>query len=133
MNSEISEPSKAGREHRRYLSLGGREEAIFEDGDDGGSSNASHGGVRRVESTSTVTTMLDASALLSLSSKLKDEEVGNKKEKDRRAVVRGPRAMPGWLDESMMMSSSTSYSPNVVGAEQTSRNWFEGEEFSKLF
>ena len=113
MNSEVSEPSKAGREHRRYLSLGEKEEPIFEDRDDGvDGGNVDRGALRRIGSTSTVTTILDAPAPPSLSQDRRAE--AERKLNSGRGVVRGPRAMPSWLDESMMISSPSSYEPNVV-------------------
>ena len=132
MNSEISEPSTARREHRRYLSLGKGEDAIFEDGDDG-TGRIDRGIMQRMESTSTVTTVLDAPAPLSVTSKRRDEQLERENMTGERAMVKGPRAMPGWLDESMMISSPSSYAPTAAGAEHEGRSWLEGEQFSKLF
>ena len=108
MNSEISDVDKAGREHKRYLSLGDRESAILEDGsrddcrrEEGKERRRSSG--PKVMAAATATTTAAATTTSKAASarcELARCERGGVKLK-----VKGPRAMPGWINESVMLTS----------------------------
>ena len=87
MNSELSDVGKSGKEHKRYLSLGDRESAIF------------------------------------------DSDVENR---DKGTRVKGPRAMPGFLNESMMTTPTKEHGTFLGnGTFGTDGSWYDADGFLK--
>lgn len=135
MNSEISRASKAGREHKRYLSLGDNESAILEDSDrDAGREKGKQKGRPNGPRTLSVATT-GQKALVGKEFKKGGNEMSRATEQTGpvKERVNGPRAMPGWVNENAVVTSGgeVEVTAGGVGVERSNGSWYDADGFLK--